>query len=425
MLLLGKRLMQCPNGMKAFFLGFVLSLFLSVTLMCADSAWGAPKYKVLHAFGSGKDGAGLFGALVLDHVGNLYGATSGGGVYGLGTVFQLTRHPSTGHWSEKVLHDFGPGGDGAGAMSALTPDVAGNLYGTTFTAGAHNAGMVFELSPSGGGKWTETALYSFCSQSNCSDGGTPFAGVILDNAGNLYGTTYGGGYGGGGGVVFQLSPGSNGSWTETVLYSFSRGGHGTGPLAGVIFDADGNLYGTTEFGTAGGGTAFEIIPGSGRNWKEQILHYFTGGNDGKYPYAGLIFDGAGNLYGTTLQGGGCGGACGTVYKLTPNVNGHWKETVLHNFSNVKNGADPAAGLVSDAAGNLYGTASGGGLGYGAVFKLTPSAGGKWKYTVLHRFTGQDGNEPQASVILDKKGNLYGTTVRGGPNDAGVVYEITP
>ena len=215
-------------------------------------------------------------------------------------------------------------------------------------------------------------LYSF--NFNGTDGADPAAGLIFDAAGNLYGTTYGGGtYDWG--TVFELTPAAGGGWTEKVLYSFLGGADGFFPAADLIFDAAGNLYGTTGYGGAyDNGTVFELTPTGGGDWTEKLLHSFSynlNGMDGTYPQAGLIFDAAGNLYGTTVGGGNYGG--GTVFELTPTAGGNWTETVLHNFNrNGTDGADPYAGLIFDGAGNLYGTTSFGDVyGDGTVFQLTP------------------------------------------------------
>jgi uncharacterized repeat protein (TIGR03803 family) len=339
--------------------------------------------------------------------------------------------------------------DGASPYTAgVVIDQNGNLYGTTYSGGAYNGcglstgcGAVFKLTPEG----EETVLYSFCAQANCTDGYSPRAGVVLDRKGNLYGTTYGGGAHdgcgfGGCGAVFKLTP----EGKETVLYSFcAQGGHyctdGVFPN-GLLFDQDGNLYGTTiSGGVYGGGVVFKLTPKS----TETVLYSFCAAaacTDGRYPYAGLVLDGKGNLYGTTIWGGvyyGCGGdfGCGVVFKLTPTG----KETVLHSFCaqlNCTDGAFPLAAPILDEKDNLYGTNSGfgagGGLncpGCGVVFKLAPNG----KYTVLHSFCATinctDGEYPMAGLVLDQKGNLYGTTFYGGAHGSnvvgGVVFMVTP
>src|ERR1017187_10338672 len=284
----------------------------------------------------------------------------------------------TGTWAaaqEKVLHNFSGIPDGASPMAGLIWDAAGNLYGTTVWGGTSpscggGCGTVFELTPAAGGGWTEKVLWSF---GNGTDGVSPVAGMVFDAAGNLYGTTL---YGGttGFGTVFELTPAADGTWAEKVLYSFGNGTDGSIPDSGLIFDADGNLYGTT---TQGGtfnqtGTVFELTPAAGGIGTEKVLHSFGNGTDGTYPEGGLIFDAAGNLYGTTW-GGGAQGNGGTVFELTTAAGGTWPERGLHNFGSGADGAHPGAGLVFDAAGNLYGTTRGGGTyGGGTVFELTPA-----------------------------------------------------
>src|SRR5664280_840402 len=272
---------------------------------------------------------------------------------------------------EKVLHNFNNDGtDGVGPRASLIFDAAGNLYGTTRIGGTYGSGTVFELMPVAGGTWTEQVLHSF---GNGADGREPVAGLILDTAGNLYGTTVAGGtYGDG--TVFELTPAAGGNWTEQVLHNFnSDGTDGTNPNAGLIFDATGNLYGTTPDGGtyAYYGTVFELTPDGSGGWTERVLHSFGNGTDGSSPYTGLVFDAAGNLYGATLYGGTYG-AAGTVFELTPAGGGTWTEQVLHNFGSGTDGANPYAALVRDAAGNLYGTTNYGGTNNdGTVFEITP------------------------------------------------------
>jgi uncharacterized repeat protein (TIGR03803 family) len=341
--------------------------------------------------------------------------------------------PKTGGgWTERVLHLFNDNGkDGWEPEAGLVVDAAGSLYGTTYFGGANNAGMVFKLTPNQGGGWSERILYSFSNDGT----GDPGAGLIFDPAGNLYGTTNASYNGGCVGTVFELRPTGGGRWAEKTLHTF--GGNGTGgcgPLGNLVFDASGNLYGTTEFGgTYGYGIVFELVPKPSGAWTESILHVFKNdGTDGKFPLSGVIFDAAGNLYGTTWQGGSgtnCGQGvtgCGTVYELSPIAGGGWTETVLHTFNN--NGRDGWApeGLIFGAAGTLYGTTGDGGKGAGTVFELTPDLSGEWTETLLFSFgNGVYGGFPLGNVILDAAGNLYGTTDWGGTYGAGTVFEITP
>jgi uncharacterized repeat protein (TIGR03803 family) len=388
----------------------VLTVSVALTFfVCALSAQSAPKYKILHAFGKGDDGAGLWGSLLLDQKGNLYGTAISGGSRVAGIAFRLTPKAS-GTWAEKVLYAFN--GNNGGPTGGLIFDPAGNLYGAT-----HHT--VFELSPSLDG-WVEDTLY---------DGGGSSGNLVMDGTGNLYGTGAGA-YDDGG--VFELSLGLGG-WAESELYSFTCS-HGDGcvAFAGPILDAAANLYGTTEHGGsskncgAGCGTVYQLRPQSDGTWKETILHSFGSPGDGAFPGVGaLVLDQYGNLYRTTDIGGPA--RYGTVFKLSPQANGHWKETILHSFSQGANRDHVSAGVVMDQAGILYGTTIAGGTqcDCGVVYKLAPQANGKWTYTVLHRFNGGDGDSPDANLILDDKGNLYGTTPNGGPNGGGVVFEITP
>jgi uncharacterized repeat protein (TIGR03803 family) len=396
-------------------------LFLFLT----PAASRAQTFRVLHSFGDGNDGAGLWSNIVFDEKGNLYGVTSGGGIYGDGAAFELTAS-STGRWKESVIHSFSAKTDGASPNGPLALGAAGSLYGVTQEGGLYLGGTVFKLTPGSEG-WTFAVLYEI---------GTKDGDVMLDRSGNLYGPIGAGTYGGG--AIAELSPGSDG-WTYKILHSFCRYTgcpDGEAP-SNLIWDSAGNLYGTAFSGgyvypkCGGCGTVFELSPEPAGGWKEHTLHKFGAFHgDGVAPSSGLLLDSSGNLYGATGGGGShvCGlGGCGTVFKLTPGADG-WKETILYNF---KGGADGGAGLgplVFDKAGNLYGTTAFGGDAQcicGVVFKLTPSSNGKWKYSRLHAFVASDGYEPAAGLIIDSKGNLYGTTVVGGKYGGGVVYEITP
>ncbi len=349
---------------------------------------------------------------------------------------------------ESVLYSFQSNGqDAYNPQAGLIFDSAGNLYGTTSAGGSGGDGAVFELSPQSGG-WSETVLYSF---QGGTDGNFPVAGLIFDAAGDLYGTTSYGGSGGcsyGCGTVFELSPQSGGGWSESVLYSFqSSGADGNDPQASLVFDAAGNLYGTTYQGgnatcSGGCGTVFEVSPQSGGGWSEQVLYTFQdNGKDGYQPNAPLVFDAAGkNLYGTTVVGGtgGCSGAlgngCGTVFELSPQNGGGWSEHVIGSFPDQDNGKDgnyPQAGLVFDAAGNLYGATAYGGrkgcsngiFGCGIVFEISPKAGGGWSGKTLFSFDGTDGYAPFAGLILDATGNLYATTAYGGSHGDGTAFAL--
>jgi uncharacterized repeat protein (TIGR03803 family) len=401
-------------------LGLVACVLLGglCAAICAPAAL-ADSDITLHSFAgtNSNDGAnpGASG-LTFDSAGNLYGTTQQGGTSNYGTAFKLSP-ASGGGYTETVLYSFTGGNDGGSPVaSSLIFDGAGNLYGETFSS-ADGAGTVFKLSPASGGGYTETVLYNF---TGGSDGEDPYGGLILDSAGNLYGTTVLGGTSGYG-TVFELSPASGGGYTETVLHSFTGGSDGLYPYGILIFDSTGNLYGTTiQGGPAGDGTVFELSPTSGGGYTEAVLYSFTGGSDGAVSTAGLILDSAGNLYGTTGNGGTSG--YGTVFELSPAAGGGYTETVLYSFTGR---SDPYAGLIFDSAGNLYGTTIQGGTdNIGTVFKLSPASGGGYTETVLHSFTyGSDGAYPYAGLIFDSAGNLYGTAQQGGPSGVGTAFEI--
>jgi uncharacterized repeat protein (TIGR03803 family) len=366
-----------------------------------------PTLSVLYSFKGVPDGRYPYAGLVLDAKGNLYGTTYEGAdqvcyPYGCGTVFKVDANSK-----ETVLYSFTGTPDGSNPYTGyLVRDAQGNLYGTTQVGGAYGNGTVFKVDTTG----KEMVLYSF---TGGGDGAEPYGGLVRDALlGNLYGTTIkGGAYGVG--TVFKVDT----TGKETVLHSFTgTAGDGAYPWAGLVRDAKGNLYGTTAAGGSAYGTVFEVDV----NGKEKVLYSFTGTPDGASPLAGLVRDGAGNLYGTTNEGGAscCGG---TVFK----VDKSGKETVLHSFTSEPDGLRPYAGVVRDTQGNLYGTTALGGnpSNYGTVFMV--DAGGN--ETVLYRFTssGGDGAYPYAGLVRDVKGNLYGTTFAGGNLGYGTVFKLTP
>lgn len=411
----------------------------------ASLAFAASKEKVLFSFCSVEncgDGAGPRAGLISDSAGNWYGTAEYDGAYYNGTVFELTRGAND-TVTVTVLYSF-PANltEGIYPLSSLVIDPAGNLYGTASEGGNLNycengCGVVFELSPGAHG-WNYKVLHRF----EGKEGAVPEAGLTIDPSGNLYGTTTLGGGKWGRGIVFELTPRAGGKWTEKLLYSFCHDytcTDGAYPESQLVFDTAGNLYGTTNGGGLcfSCGTVFQLTPGTNGRWVHKILHSFGKDKDGNRPVAGVNFDAAGNLYGTTYDGGvyepGCHSeGCGTAFKLTPSANGKWTERVLHSFGHGTDGGSLVAGVVLDTAGNLYGTTEEGGnyssceFGCGTVFKLTPTTDGKWNETLLHSFNGQDGNYPYAGLVLDAIGNLYGTTCCGGDDDAGgVVFEIAP
>ncbi len=387
----------------------------------------APSEKVLYTFLGGADGGYPFGGVIFDAAGNLYGTTSGG-AYVASTVFELSPALGGG-WSESVLHTFGSGNDGFESAGRLRFDAAGNLYGTTLAGGTVGLGTVFELIPAVGGGWTESVIYNIF---DVAHGYEPIGGLVFDSMGNLYGCTVGGGAHSGG-TVFELTRGTNGTWSRRILHNFGAGSDGLYPLGDLVFDAAGNLYGSTDKGGAyGGGTVFVLTPTSSGAWMEHGLHTFGKGKDGFEPTGGLVLDAAGNIYGTTGQGGAYG--WGTVFELTPSLQGGWTERILHTFSGLSDGGYPNSNLIFDSAGNLYGETFEGGTagcvrsGCGTAFKLSPIAGGGWKETILTSFSAnEDGGYPTSPLVFDSAGNLYGTTGGGSGSSAqyGAVFEITP
>jgi len=408
-------------------LGFCAAAIVAVAVLGPAPRSMAQQEKVLHSFGNGTDASTPQGNLVSDAAGNFYSTTYTGGAYGQGTVYELSPKAGGG-WTERTLHSFGHGADGSSPRSGVIFDKAGNLYGTTITGGFYGQGAVFELLPKADGGWTEKLLHSF----NGTDGEYGWDKLIFDTAGNLYSTTtLGGAYGQGN--IYELTPKAGGGWTAKVLHNFGNGADGAQPQGGLILDAAGNFYGATTYGgTQGYGTVFELSPKAGGGWTEKVLHSFASGTDGANPFSGVIFDAVGNLYGTTFWGGATSGY-GTVYELTPNSVGGWTENTLYSFPNNygADGSNPWPTVTFDAAGNLYGTAQFGGgssPGGGTAFELSPAAGGGWNFTVLHTFesNGIDGLNPSfTNIFLDASGNLYGTTGGGGTYGVGTVYEITP
>jgi uncharacterized repeat protein (TIGR03803 family) len=406
---------------------------LALLLLSLTAAAQVGTEKVLYSFGANStDGLYPFANVIFDAAGNMYGTTWEGGTgactNGCGTIFEMTLG-AKGKWAEKTLYSFqGRPSDGGRPSAALIFDAQGNLYTTTRDGGnpACNGacGTVVELSPGANDTWTESVIYTFLGG---TDGYYPYAELIADQGGNFYSTTSGGGAHNKG-TVFELSPSSNG-WTKTILFSFD-GKNGNAPQAGLIFDGAGNLYGTTTLGGADGhGTVFKLAPTS-KGWKETVIHSFAGGpTDGIFPSADLIFN-AGNIYSTTRNGGTstvCNRGCGTVFELAPASGGTWTETVLYSFAGKPDVVNPFAGVIFDSAGNLYGTTeSGGTKNVGGIFELSPS-NGSWTETVVHDFHGwnKDGARSFANLVSDGNGNFIGTTIFGGANTPGVVFEYTP
>jgi len=477
---LHKRLVPMLSHWKtpaALFTVSVVTFLLSISCFAGE--------RVLYSFTGGSDGAMPVGTLVSDSSGNLYGVTNQGGIRGIecsggcGTVFELIN--SGGQWIEQTLHEFN-GLDGGQPYGSLLFDSQGNLYGTTSVGGTHRAGTVYRLSRTGSG-WTHTILYNFCSFSipvqPCLDGANPGTGLVMDSAGNIYGTTLAGGapragpdcqfLGGplGCGTVFKLSPQSGNEYEESVLYSFcSVAGcaDGISPESNLVITADGTLYGTTVTeGTGpcgnidfqGCGTLFFLTEGSNGQWMETSQSF--NGVDGQFPRGTIVSDSAGNVYGTTAYGGAgftpSSGATGNGVVFAY-ISGTAQLAVLHDFclqtplgAGCPDGSNPDAGVTIDSDGNLYGTAYSGGIdcnlptGCGVSFVVAKEAGGMYQVDVLNAFNGLDGASPDSALTVFQLGRpqqtfpplsnrgrcpygCYGCTGSGGAYNSGIVFEIT-
>jgi uncharacterized repeat protein (TIGR03803 family) len=429
--------------LKLRYLPFLAALVLAVLFTITHAA--AQQQKILINFeNTDLSGQSPEGGLIFDQHGNMYGVTYSGGSSGFGTVFEMSP-AGNGTWTIQYIYNFRSVPDGQYPIGALVMDSLGNLYGTTSEGGSQlcsdgyndfGCGTVFELSPSGlADEWKETILHNF--NAGAGDGYLPLAGLTMDPAGKLYGTTAeGGGQGVSlGGTVFEVGRSAAGQWNEKVVHRFGTGADGLSPRCALILDKAGNLYGTTASG--GGvsqmGTVFELTHTTS-GWREQILLNFNSdrsGTSGNSPAAGLVSDRMGNLYGTTIYGGTLG--FGNVFELQPTKDGGWSERVLHSFSQQDSGGYfPQAPLVLDSAGNLYGVMFTGGSGIGragTVFRLNRSANSPWTETVLHSFqnSASDGINPNSGLALDSIGNLYGETQSGGAggSGAGTIFVITP
>jgi uncharacterized repeat protein (TIGR03803 family) len=418
----------------------IIAVAIVTLILCALPAWaGEGTEKALHNFNPHQGTHPS--SVILGPDGNIYGITVIGGANGVGTVYELTP-AAGGRWLETKVIDFGRKGN---FPNTVMVGAGGNLFGSE-EEGPSGCGGIFELTLDSAGHWQETILHDF----SCAEGLYPESALVRDGAGNLYGTAWGGGTFGDG-TVFELSPAAGAGWSFRVLHSFD-GTDGAHPQTAVAIDGSGNLYGTAlcggssagtlnifEFppdcgGAVGVGTVWELSPQSDGSWGESTIYNFAGGTDGANPSAQgqLIFDMAGNLYGTTHNGGTHG--LGTTYELSPNGDGTWSEKILHSFTG-EDGIAPSGNVIADGTGNLYGETFGPGcyLGCGAggesggqlVYKLSPNADGSWTETVMHRFDDPVSGGPSMGLIMDAAGNLYGTTWMGGAYNNGVVFEITP
>ncbi len=403
------------------------SVFCFALIVTLAQAASAQTFSVLHNFTDGADGANPRATLTVGPGGVLYGTAEDGGPHGYGTVFRLNEVNSA--WVFSTLFGFTGGSDGGDPIGGVVFGAGGALYGTTQQGGVNNNGVVFALRPpsticrSLSCYWNETVLHTF---TGTPDGFNPWVeDLIFDGAGNIYGTTTNGGVHGGG-TVFELTP-SGGGYTESVLYNFAGSPDGSWPFAGVTLDSAGNLYGTTGNGGTGQGcewgcgTAFQLTPSNG-NWQENILVNFDFGRagleGGYFPYSPLALDASGNFYGTTIYSGQ-NSLNGIVFKLTPSGGG-FTTSLVYAFPS---GCQPYGGVTLDSAGNIFGTC----LGADYVFELT-NCNQSCVLIDLHDFNGRDGDMPYGPPVIDANGNLYGTTMYGGTSDncqlgCGVVWEI--
>ena len=412
------------------FMSWVLSvLAVAATLVRGAGATNPPQ--MIYSFSGGPDGEYTDTDLVIDQAGNIYGTSVQGGAYGSGTVWQLS--PSASGWIHTVLYDFRGGQDGGEPYKGVALDKHGNLYGTAGVGGKYvgpcsdtGCGVVFKLAHSNGA-WIFRVIHSFVGG---SDGYGPGSPLVVDRHGNVYGMTPTGGTNACAcGVVFQLEPEAGGHWEFTVIHAFAGGNDGIGGSAGrPLLDRAGNLYSvSTAGGAKGKGIAFQLRRTDAGTWKEKVLYTFKGQPDAGFPYSGLIPDQEGNLYGTTYYDGA--NNLGSVYKLSREEDGKWKETVLYSFRGGADGDGSIGTLVFDVKGNLYGTTSEGGsavCGCGTIFKLAPLGLGQWKESVVYRFKGS----PQPGfayngMAADSGGKLFGATVHGGPTDDGTIYKLVP
>ncbi len=395
----------------------------------------APSETVIHSFTGPPLGELPMANPVIDAAGRLEGTTMRGGTNGscgsgCGTIFRLS-HDAKG-WNETRLWSFDLT-HGAYPSDPLVADSSGNLFGATDVGGS--LGVTYGLFHGAHGRKLRD-LHNFAGG---RDGAQPRSSLIFDKRGDLYGTTVAGGTGGsgGGGTVYELIP-SGSSWTEKILHRFTPYNDGANPQAPVIFGSDGSLYGTTSYGgnqacPSGCGVVFRLTPLGTGKWEESVLHAFNGA-DGDTSVAGLIADAAGNLYGSTNEGGnsGCYGGCGVLFELTRAPHGRWSFSVIHAFR-VKAGGGPSGAMAFDSAGNLYGTTVIGGninacpqqLGCGVVFRLAPGSKHRWKYGVLHVFDNSPDGALATGLVMSANGILYGTTIGGGSLGLGTVFEVTP
>jgi uncharacterized repeat protein (TIGR03803 family) len=402
-------------------MSMVLTISVAVAIL-ACAAWAAGP-QIIYNFGGDADGEYIDSDLVIDGAGNLYGTSVQGGDFGSGTVFQLA--PSGNGWTHTVLYSFTGGADGGEPYKGVTVDSQGTLYGTAVTGGGGSCeggcGVAYKLTNSGG-VWTQTVIHTF---SGGDDGSGPGSGLTLGPNGTLYGMTPTGGANSQG-VIFLLRPMSSGNWQLRAIHAFTGGDDGAGGSAGRLLLSKGVFYGVTTVGGANGkGIVFQLTHKTG-GWQFTTLYAFKGQPDAGFPYGGLAFDSHGNLYGTTYYDGA--NNLGSVYQLARLADGTWKESVLYSFKGGKDGSNSISNVVFDKTGALYSTTSAGGASCdcGVIFKLTPGVNGKWKESVTYRFQGApDGGFVYNGMVGDSAGNFYGATVHGGTGDDGAIYKFTP
>ncbi len=396
----------------------------SITL--ANIASAATRERILFTFDGTLDGANPSAPLIADATGNFYGTAANGCTYNHGCVFKLS-HPN-GIWTQTILYSFS-GIDGATPGASVVLDSAGNLYGTTVLGGDFNAGIAFQLTPTTRGPWTETVLHSFGSG---SDGYAP-SELTLSATGEIYGITQFGGTASSGpdngGTVYSLTY-ANGAWTETLLYSFPGeflGPNGDLPIGGVAIDHAGNLYGVTQAGGSHGkGSVFALDRAPDGTYSERIIHSFNLA-DGDLPNSTPVFDSAGNLYGTTYFGGDANlcpsNGCGVIYQLHKTSNGSWSEIILRELQK-EDGWEAVGPVVFDHSGNLYAAAQAGGVdSWGTILKLTPRSTAPWAETIVHDFTNNPDGAVPSGVTVNSSGSIFGTTNAGGSSQMGIIFEI--
>lgn len=403
-------------------LGLAAGAVVLGAFLCGVAPIKGATTEVIYSFEGEDDGEYADTDVEVDATGNLYGTSVLGGDFGGGTVWQLS--PVGGDWVHTVLYSFTGGADGGEPYKGVTLDGAGNLYGTAVTGGSGSCeggcGVTYKLTKSGD-TWTQRVIHAF---TGGADGSGPGSRVAVDKRGNVYGMTPTGGANGLG-VIYLLRPRKSGGYAFRVIHTFSGGMDGSSGSAGRLVLRGGRVFGAATTGGAfGAGTVFQLTPLQTGEWDFQTLYSFQGAPDGVFPYGALLFDSAGNIYGTTYYGGTSG--LGAVYKLSPSSSGEWNETVLHSFQSGSDGNSSISNLVADANGNLYGTTSEGGLGSGTIFQLTPGPGGTWMESIPHSFQGSpDGAFPYAGMVSDGSGSFFGATVHGGDDGDGTVYRFTP